>query len=318
MSDPKKKEERLKPTNPAAQKALTTPTHYKLTPRPATRVRPKALQTGGSSKSHLFDGLDDDEPSLTNGAFMPKKSIKKLVLKNLNSSSLFSPTSAEVDDLASPSIYPENGDRSVSENHRQDEEQEDESYSREMSRFLAIAKPLPQTPENALHKHHNSSVDDTLLALNVRPALRNGLENSLEDASYHEESLQEDQDKESEDQLHSTHPAGIVLTRVGYYTIPSLEELARMTSDTGECIVMDFTVGRKGYGSIYFEGEVNLTNLNLDEIVHVRKEASRSHLGWSLAHGQNLALLDQEPRTADRNELRRPAGGRLSETGSPV
>uniref|UniRef100_A0A670Z476 Nuclear pore complex protein Nup98-Nup96 n=1 Tax=Pseudonaja textilis TaxID=8673 RepID=A0A670Z476_PSETE len=111
MSDPKKKEERLKPTNPAAQKALTTPTHYKLTPRPATRVRPKALQTGGSSKSHLFDGLDDDEPSLTNGAFMPKKSIKKLVLKNLNGNSLFSPTSADVDDLASPSVYPENGDR---------------------------------------------------------------------------------------------------------------------------------------------------------------------------------------------------------------
>ncbi|OWK18235.1 hypothetical protein Celaphus_00009182, partial [Cervus elaphus hippelaphus] len=49
MSDPKKKEERLKPTNPAAQKALTTPTHYKLTPRPATRVRPKALQTTGTA-----------------------------------------------------------------------------------------------------------------------------------------------------------------------------------------------------------------------------------------------------------------------------
>ena len=64
--------QRLKPTNPAAQKALTTPTHYKLTPRPATRVRPKALQTTGTAKSHLFDGLDDDEPSLANGAFMPK------------------------------------------------------------------------------------------------------------------------------------------------------------------------------------------------------------------------------------------------------
>lgn len=72
LSDPKKKEERLKPTNPAAQKALTTPTHYKLTPRPATRVRPKALTSSGSSKSQLFDGLDDDEPSLTNGAFMPR------------------------------------------------------------------------------------------------------------------------------------------------------------------------------------------------------------------------------------------------------
>jgi len=64
--------QRLKPTNPAAQKALTTPTHYKLTPRPATRVRPKALQSAGSAKSHLFDGLDDDEPALSNGAFMPK------------------------------------------------------------------------------------------------------------------------------------------------------------------------------------------------------------------------------------------------------
>lgn len=27
-----------------------------------------------------------------------------------------------------------------------------------------------------------------------------------------------------------------------------------------------------GYGSIYFEGEVNLTNLNLDEIVHIRRK----------------------------------------------
>ncbi|XP_070605466.1 nuclear pore complex protein Nup98-Nup96-like isoform X1 [Erythrolamprus reginae] len=275
MSDPKKKEERLKPTNPAAQKALTTPTHYKLTPRPATRVRPKALQTSGSSKSHLFDGLDDDEPSLTNGAFMPKKSIKKLVLKNLNTGSLFSPGDADVDDIALPSVYPENGDRSLSENHRQDEEQEDDGYSREMSRFLssAIAKPLPVTPEKAPHKsHNNSSMDDTLLALNVRPALRNGLESSLEEASYHEESLQEELDKESEGQPHSIHPAGISLTRTGYYTIPPLDELARLTTDAGECIVNNFTIGRKTYGSIYFEGQINLTNLNLDEVVHIRRK----------------------------------------------
>lgn len=64
--------QRLKPTNPTAQKALTTPTHYKLTPRPATRVRPKALSSSGASKSQLFDVLDDDEPSLTNGAFKPR------------------------------------------------------------------------------------------------------------------------------------------------------------------------------------------------------------------------------------------------------
>ncbi|KGL78314.1 Nuclear pore complex protein Nup98-Nup96, partial [Tinamus guttatus] len=278
MSDPKKKEERLKPTNPAAQKALTTPTHYKLTPRPATRVRPKALQTAGSAKSQLFDGLDDDEPSLSNGAFMPKKSIKKLVLKNLNNSNLFSPVSRENEDLASPSEYPENGDRfflSVppDENHRQDGEREEEEEQHEVTRFYTnpIAKPIPQTPESAAHRHQNS-VDDTIVALNMRAALRNGLEGSSEDASFPDDSLQDERDEEAET-VHHLHPAGIVLTRAGYYTIPSMEELARLTSDRNECVVTDFTIGRKGsYGSIYFEGEVNLTNLNLDDIVHIRRK----------------------------------------------
>ncbi|KAM3677334.1 nuclear pore complex protein Nup98-Nup96 isoform 5-T5 [Ammospiza maritima maritima] len=277
MSDPKKKEERLKPTNPAAQKALTTPTHYKLTPRPATRVRPKALQSAGSAKSQLFDGLDDDEPSLSNGAFMPKKSIKKLVLKNLNSSNLFSPVSRENEDLASPSEYPENGDRfflSVppEENHRQDGEREEEEEAHEVTRFYTnpIAKPIPQSLEGSGHKPH-SGVDDTIVALNMRAALRNGLEGSSEDASFQEDSLQEEWDKEIEPGLQQ-HPAGIVLTRAGYYTIPTLEELAQLTNDRKECIVTDFTIGRTGYGSIYFEGEVNLTNLNLDEIVHIRRK----------------------------------------------
>uniref|UniRef100_A0A8D0HTZ6 Nuclear pore complex protein Nup98-Nup96 n=1 Tax=Sphenodon punctatus TaxID=8508 RepID=A0A8D0HTZ6_SPHPU len=269
MSDPKKKEERLKPTNPAAQKALTTPTHYKLTPRPATRVRPKALQTSGPAKSHLFDGLDDDEPSLSNGAFMPKKSIKKLVLKNLNSSNLFSPVGREAEDLASPSEYPENGERYCL--HFKAEQDEEEDHH-EVTRFYTnpIAKPIPQTPENAVHKHQNN-VDDTIVALNMRAALRNGLEGSSEDASFHEESLQDDREDEADDIYHQ-HPAGIVLTRVGYYTIPSMEELAKLTSDRGECIVTDFTIGRKGYGSIYFEGDVSLTNLNLDDIVHIRRK----------------------------------------------
>ncbi|XP_024907344.1 nuclear pore complex protein Nup98-Nup96 isoform X4 [Pteropus alecto] len=275
MSDPKKKEERLKPTNPAAQKALTTPTHYKLTPRPATRVRPKALQTTGTAKSHLFDGLDDDEPSLANGAFMPKKSIKKLVLKNLNNSNLFSPVNRDSEDLASPSDYPENGERfsflskPVDENHQQDGD--DDSL---VSRFYTnpIAKPIPQTPESAGNKHNSSSsVDDTIVALNMRAALRNGLEGSSEETSFHEESLQDDRE-EVENSTYHMHPAGIVLTKVGYYTIPSMDDLAKITNEKGECVVSDFTIGRKGYGSIYFEGDVNLTNLNLDDIVHIRRK----------------------------------------------
>ncbi|XP_066555772.1 nuclear pore complex protein Nup98-Nup96 isoform X3 [Amia ocellicauda] len=269
LSDPKKKEERLKPTNPAAQKALTTPTHYKLTPRPATRVRPKALTSSGSSKSQLFDGLDDDEPCFANGSFKPRKSIKKLVLKNLNGSSLYSPGSRENDDLASPSEYPENGlSQSIDEESRQHEvERVDDDL--EVSKFYTnpIAKPIP----HSLEGKQNISMQDTLTELNVRNVQRNGLEASSEDASLGDDSLQEEREEELEGQQ-TPHPAGIVLGRIGYYTIPSMDELARMVNENGECLVENFTVGRKGYGSIYFPGEVNLTNLNLDEIVHFRRK----------------------------------------------
>ncbi|MED6232779.1 hypothetical protein ATANTOWER_002376, partial [Ataeniobius toweri] len=274
LSDPKKKEERLKPTNPTAQKALTTPTHYKLTPRPATKVRPKALTSSGASKSQLFDGLDDDEPSLTNGAFVPRKSIKKLVLKNLNSSQYSSSSlNKENDDLASPSDYPQNG-------HSQAEEEEIREVpavsSRtdddpEVTQFYVnpIAKPIPQG-------RTQTSLQDTISDLNLHKQSRNGLELSSNDvsASFGEDSLHEDEEEEEEEQesKQSPHPAGIILNRVGYYTIPSLDDLAEMVDGNGECIVENFTIGRKGYGSIFFPGEVNLTELNLDDIVHFRRK----------------------------------------------
>uniref|UniRef100_UPI00358ED8AF nuclear pore complex protein Nup98-Nup96-like n=1 Tax=Myxine glutinosa TaxID=7769 RepID=UPI00358ED8AF len=65
-------------------------------------------------------------------------------------------------------------------------------------------------------------------------------------------------------------PAGIVLTRERYYTIPSLEELSLLTAD-GHCIVENFTIGRTGCGSIYFPGPVDVTGLNLDTIVRIRR-----------------------------------------------
>ncbi|KAJ3589071.1 hypothetical protein NHX12_009919 [Muraenolepis orangiensis] len=251
LSDPKKKEERLKPTNPTAQKALTTPTHYKLTPRPATRVRPKALTSSGASKSQLFDGLDDDEPSLTNGAFVPRKSIKKLVLKNLNNSLYSSPIHRDTDDLASPSEYPHNG-----HSHTVDDQEElremptggDKAEDDlEVTQFYVnpITKPIP-------HGRSQAGLQDTICELNMQRAARNGQELSSEELS--------------------PHPAGIVLSRVGYYTIPSMDELAEMVDHNGQCVMENFTIGRKGYGSVFFCGVVNVTGLNLDEIVHFRRK----------------------------------------------
>ncbi|XP_059911980.1 nuclear pore complex protein Nup98-Nup96 isoform X1 [Gadus macrocephalus] len=278
LSDPKKKEERLKPTNPTAQKALTTPTHYKLTPRPATRVRPKALTSSGASKSQLFDGLDDDEPSLTNGAFVPRKSIKKLVLKNLNSSLYSSPINRDTDDLASPSEYPHNG-----HSHMMDDQDdlrdmvvggEKAEEDLEVTQFYVnpISKPIPQGRSQA-------ALQDTICELNMQRAVRNGPELSCEDVSVSlgEDSLQGEREEEEEEEAvedlqMAPHPAGIVLSRVGYYTIPSMDELAEMVDNNGQCVVENFTIGRKGYGSVFFCGVVNATGLNLDEIVHFRRK----------------------------------------------
>lgn len=62
------------------------------------------------------------------------------------------------------------------------------------------------------------------------------------------------------------HPAGIVLRRVGYYTIPSMEDLAKLYETEGHCIVDNFTVGRYNYGNIFFPDRFNVAGINIDEI----------------------------------------------------
>ncbi|EDV94992.1 nuclear pore complex protein Nup98-Nup96 [Drosophila grimshawi] len=68
------------------------------------------------------------------------------------------------------------------------------------------------------------------------------------------------------------HPTGIVLRRVGYYTIPQLDDLKSYLAEDGSCVVPDFTVGREGYGNVYFGKELDVAGLNLDEIVHFRNK----------------------------------------------
>ncbi|KAF5399704.1 Nucleoporin autopeptidase [Paragonimus heterotremus] len=64
---------------------------------------------------------------------------------------------------------------------------------------------------------------------------------------------------------------GIKLTKPGYYTLPTLSELSTMVDPDGSCIVEDFVVGRRHYGHILFPGNTNVTDLDLDNIVHIRR-----------------------------------------------
>jgi nuclear pore complex protein Nup98-Nup96 len=69
------------------------------------------------------------------------------------------------------------------------------------------------------------------------------------------------------------HPANIVLDRPGYFTIPSMHDLAAMTDmKTGDCFVENFAIGRVDYGCITFTGMTNVSNINLDECVFIRRK----------------------------------------------
>ena len=63
------------------------------------------------------------------------------------------------------------------------------------------------------------------------------------------------------------------MTRKGYYTLPSLEELRELVDEDGKCMVENFTVGRFNYGNVCFLGTTDVSDLDLDSIVFiVRKE----------------------------------------------
>ena len=69
------------------------------------------------------------------------------------------------------------------------------------------------------------------------------------------------------------HAANVVLDRPGYFTIPSMQDLGVMTdAKTGDCFVENLAVGRVDYGCVTFTGITNVANLNLDEIIFIRRK----------------------------------------------
>lgn len=88
--------------------------------------------------------------------------------------------------------------------------------------------------------------------------------------------------------------AGVVLARAKYYTIPPLEKLEEYMDEDGSCIVPNFTIGRRGYGNVYFNEPIDVAGLNLDELVHFR-------------HKEVIIYPDDENKPPVGTELNRKA-----------
>ncbi|XP_006825402.1 nuclear pore complex protein Nup98-Nup96-like [Saccoglossus kowalevskii] len=268
LQDSSRKEEILKPTSSAAQKALTTPSHYKLSVRPTAKIKAKPLYSI-AGKQQLFDGLDDEDTALSSDIFIPRKNIKKLVIKNSLSPSMAvqRPSIAIEEELIAPqSEYPDE-----TENERRDADVID--IRQTPNDFMKT----PRSVNSPLISGENANLDCTISALNVKnktksqqppiqPTQTSDIESSLNETVESHASEDEDEDLDM-----APHPAGIVLRRSGYYTIPGMAELAELLNN-GDCFVEDFAVGREGYGSVFFPGLTNVANLNLDEIVHIRRK----------------------------------------------
>lgn len=198
------------------------------------KITPKPLSTVSlNKKTDLFEGLEDEEVP----CFYPRKNIKKLLFKpTCNYSNLNSSGRSS----PSNSVVDHKIDFTRKSNYQ---DQNDQNAG--LGRF---------NQNNEYQGGFNGQI--TTDSTNISDDGHDAGDNQSE--GNHQPSAQ--------------HPANIVLERPGYFTIPSMQELGSMTDSKGDCMVENFSIGRVDYGCITFPGFTNVSNMNLDEIVHIRRK----------------------------------------------
>nr|XP_032528154.1 nuclear pore complex protein Nup98-Nup96 isoform X3 [Danaus plexippus plexippus] len=266
-------EEVLKPTNPSAVRAVLD--SYKVSPNNRTRVTVRPGPHKHDKKS-LFDGLEEGDASVED-KLTTRPSRKRLVLRNRP------PADRSLEESQ------QNGgeERPAAEHDKVDGEhtQSDAAANRHGS-WLASPKNSNSWKENEkpadsepaarlypdLEKELPPQVPDRraswLSSLPLRP-----LPGSLDAESSVRELVRGGRDKVSEEENIpprevAPHPAGVKLTRPGYYTIPSLEEMTEYLRPDGSCRVPHLTIGRKNYGNVFYDCEIDVAGLDLDHLVH--------------------------------------------------
>ena len=176
-------------------------------------------------------------------------------------------------------------------------------------------------------QHHHQ--DATFVAMNKGGGGGSNPE-SAAGRSAQSSDLSDNGDEDDDDDAENC-PAGIVLKRAGYYTIPRYSEIVKMLDAEGNCNVENFTIGRENYGNIFFPGVTNVAGLNLDEIVFIRNkevivypdERGKPEVGKGLNKKADITLDKVWPVIKSRGAGGGSDGGgsgnssRSSETPSP-
>ncbi|XP_045541514.1 LOW QUALITY PROTEIN: nuclear pore complex protein Nup98-Nup96-like [Papilio machaon] len=283
-------EEALKPTNPAALKAALD-TAYKVASPTSGRLRVIPTPSITHDKKSLFDGLEESDPSLEDKLSL-KPSRKRLVLR--------------------PSAV---------RNDARDAESTVDSVNRVVVKCLGLKKnnldkEMPEVSERRaswlttkpLRKplaSNSEAAENSVRELAVRP------QRSLDKENVDSSSVSEEENVIEQEA--PPHPAGIKLQRPGYYTIPSLEDLKDYIRPDGSCVVPNFTIGRKNYGKVFYDCEMDVANLDLDTLVHfLNKEviiypedADKPPIGQALNRKAVVTLDRVWPRVAACDKTQR-------------
>ncbi|XP_051164466.1 nuclear pore complex protein Nup98-Nup96 [Leptopilina boulardi] len=291
-----KTEELIKPPNPL-NRTLNSPQYKVTTTNNSPKIKAKVVTAGHLSKKSLFEGLEEEDPSLLE-AFQPRPNAKRLVLRQKSTISTPSEeNNTVVNNTNVENVSPRNGETSPQqvELFNNKELRRLSSDRRSSTSWLKSTIPrkktqdeddldVPQSPfrgsdlpeesmDNTVQELRSSQKFVSLFAQNS-PANNVSL---TQDKSVNESG---ERDSESERELDETPISSsqlenvtrlcqVKLQRVGYYTIPPLDELDDYVCGES-CLVPNFTVGRKGYGNVYFPESFDVYGLNLDEIVHFR------------------------------------------------
>lgn len=276
----------FKATNPLAQKALLeSSSNFKISPNTSVSKMKVKPVTGVISKKSLFDGLEEYDASLEE-SFTIKTSAKRLIIKprtpmdaskTSNNDSILRSTRDESKVIEKENV-PETFQNQIPTTPYVDNNPDQDS-----DRRVSWLRTAPQNIRARPNLRDNAA--DTTISQLIQTSnkdtdtMRDKLETSAMNASMLNETFNsnaDDTQNEADISIYTgpvePHLTGIVLRRAGYYTIPSLDELIEYMDDEGRCRVPNFTIGRRGYGNVYFDEEIDVAGLNLDEICHFRNK----------------------------------------------
>ncbi|XP_011308001.1 nuclear pore complex protein Nup98-Nup96 [Fopius arisanus] len=297
----------LKPANPAASKSLNG-SQFKVSTTNSPKVKARVVTPAQLSKKSLFEGLEEEDPTLLE-AFQPRSNAKRLVLRpkplvntssstpqdNLNTSQRNNDSSPlEAQDTSSCSVEVEPVDKENCQRRFTDRRSSSPSWLRKkkLSRNLKIREEEfdgQRSPFNSSDNHEeplentvsefrtNDNIQATSKAAVSSPSTSLncslGAEKSVSESALFFSDSNRDLDESAlslyQSECCESNSAKVSLRRAGYYTIPPVDQLDEFVRDES-CIVPNFTIGRKGYGNVYFPDSFDIYGLNFDEIVYFR------------------------------------------------